>query len=48
VSDHEDLLAALAERDARLPELVAEHLRLTVDLIGPEIGAVDPRAGARA
>lgn len=43
VSDHEELLTAVAERDARLPELVAGHLRLTVDLIGPEIDAADPR-----
>ena len=46
VSDHEELLTAVAERDPRLPELVARHLQLTVDLIGPEIDAADLRVKA--
>jgi DNA-binding GntR family transcriptional regulator len=37
VSDHEVLYEALRTRDPRAPELVAEHLRLSVDLIAGEI-----------
>jgi DNA-binding GntR family transcriptional regulator len=39
VSDHEQLLDAVRDRDARLPELVAAHLRLSADLIGTELAA---------
>lgn len=45
VSDHETLFEALVQRDPRAPDLVAEHLRLSVDLIGGEIAAL---AGAPA
>jgi DNA-binding GntR family transcriptional regulator len=38
VSDHQKLFDALRNRDPRLPELVAEHLELSADLIGGEIG----------
>lgn len=44
VSDHEQLLEALRDRDPRLPELVAAHLRLSADLIGSELAV---EAGAR-
>ena len=37
VSDHETLLEALRRRDPRAPELVAEHLRLSADLIRSEL-----------
>jgi DNA-binding GntR family transcriptional regulator len=37
VSYHERLLAAVEERDADLPELVAAHLRLSKDLIAGEL-----------
>jgi DNA-binding GntR family transcriptional regulator len=37
ISDHETLFEALERRDSRAPELVAEHLRLSADLIGGEI-----------
>lgn len=37
VSDHEVLFETLSRRDSRAPELVAEHLRLSSDLIGGEI-----------
>jgi DNA-binding GntR family transcriptional regulator len=39
VADHEQLLDAVRDRDARLPELVAAHLRLSADLIGSELAA---------
>jgi DNA-binding GntR family transcriptional regulator len=37
VSDHEQLLDGLRARDRGLPRLVAEHLRLSADLIGAEL-----------
>ena len=37
VSDHERLLDALDRRDPRTPELFAQHLRLSADLIGDEL-----------
>ena len=37
VEDHEKLLFALRDRDPRLPDLVVEHLRLSVDLLRGEI-----------
>jgi len=37
VEDHEKLLFALRARDTRLPDLVVEHLRLSVDLLRGEI-----------
>ena len=37
VEDHEKLLVALRGRDPRLPDLVVEHLRLSVDLLRGEI-----------
>ena len=37
VSDHERLLEALERRDPRTPELFAQHLRLSADLIGDEL-----------
>ncbi len=37
IGDHELLYEALRSRDPRAPELVAEHLRLSVDLITGEI-----------
>ena len=37
ISDHEVLFEALSRRDSRSPELVAEHLHLSADLIGGEI-----------
>ena len=40
VSDHEILFEALSARDTRAPELVAEHLRLSSDLIGGEISGL--------
>jgi DNA-binding GntR family transcriptional regulator len=43
VTDHEKLLGALARRDPRLPELVAEHLQLSADLIGGEIAGIAAR-----
>jgi DNA-binding GntR family transcriptional regulator len=47
VSDHEELFEALERRDPRAPELVADHLRLSADLIQGEIGGATPsRAGA--
>lgn len=39
VSDHELLYEALRDRDPRAPELVAAHLRLSVELIAAEIAA---------
>jgi DNA-binding GntR family transcriptional regulator len=39
VSDHEELLDAVRSRDARLPELVAAHLRLSAELIAGELAA---------
>jgi DNA-binding GntR family transcriptional regulator len=39
VEDHEKLLVALQRRDPALPDLVVEHLRLSVDLISGEIAA---------
>jgi DNA-binding GntR family transcriptional regulator len=41
VRDHEVLFEALARRDERAPELVAEHLHLSSDLIGAELGGPD-------
>src|SRR5262249_34450411 len=41
VADHDKLLVALRERDPALPELVADHLRLSADLIGGEIAGID-------
>ncbi|MGH3065151.1 MAG: GntR family transcriptional regulator [Gaiellaceae bacterium] len=40
VSDHETLFEALERRDPRAPDLVAEHLRLSADLIRGEITGV--------
>ena len=37
VADHELLFEALTRRDPRTPELVAEHLRMSAELIGEEI-----------
>jgi len=37
VEDHEKLLFALRDGDPRLPDLVVEHLRLSVDLLRGEI-----------
>jgi DNA-binding GntR family transcriptional regulator len=37
IDDHEVLFEALRSRDPRAPELVAEHLRLSADLIAGEI-----------
>jgi DNA-binding GntR family transcriptional regulator len=37
VADHERLLEALAEGDARAPDLVSEHLRLSARLIADEL-----------
>jgi DNA-binding GntR family transcriptional regulator len=37
VADHEQLLEGLRRRDPELPRLVAEHLRLSADLIGGEL-----------
>ena len=39
VSDHEKVLEALRRRDPRTPELVAEHLHLSVDLISGAIAS---------
>ena len=39
VTDHERLLEALERRDPAIPELVAEHLRLTMRLIAGELEA---------
>jgi DNA-binding GntR family transcriptional regulator len=39
VGDHEVLLDALVARDPRAPELVADHLRLSADLIEGELQA---------
>jgi DNA-binding GntR family transcriptional regulator len=44
VSDHERLLDALRDRDVRLPELIASHLRLSAELIGGELAA-EAKAG---
>jgi DNA-binding GntR family transcriptional regulator len=44
VADHERLLVALSARDPSLPELVAEHLQLSADLIGGELAAVGASA----
>jgi DNA-binding GntR family transcriptional regulator len=41
VQDHEVLFEALARRDVNAPELVAEHLHLSADLIGAELTGVD-------
>ena len=41
VHDHEKLLVALSARDLGLPELVADHLRLSADLIGGQLAGVD-------
>jgi DNA-binding GntR family transcriptional regulator len=38
VHDHETLLEAVRCRDASMPELVADHLRLSVDLIAGRAG----------
>jgi DNA-binding GntR family transcriptional regulator len=40
VSDHETVLDALRRRDPRAPEIVADHLRLSADLIGGEIATI--------
>jgi hypothetical protein len=40
VSDHEILFEALRNRDSRAPRMVAEHLRLSADLIGSEITGI--------
>ncbi len=48
VKDHELLLDALRARDTRLPELVAEHLVLSANLIGGELEAEDQAAPAVA
>jgi DNA-binding FadR family transcriptional regulator len=37
VADHARLLDALERRDPRTPELVAEHLRFSAQLIGAEL-----------
>ncbi len=41
IADHELLFEALTRRDPRAPELVAEHLRMSVELIEEEITARD-------
>lgn len=48
VSDHEKLLDALRRRDPHLPQLVADHLQLSADLIGGEIAGREDGAAARA
>lgn len=48
VGDHEKLLRALRRHDSRTPELVAEHLRLSADLIGGEIAAGADEGALRA
>jgi DNA-binding GntR family transcriptional regulator len=45
--DHERLLDALERRDPRTPDLVAEHLRLSAQLIGDEL-AREASDGAKA
>ena len=45
VADHEVVFDALVRRDPRAPQLVAEHLRMSVELIGEEIAA-HPREAA--
>ena len=45
VADHQKLLDALRSLDPRTPELVAEHLTLSADLIGGEL-ALAPEAVA--
>jgi DNA-binding GntR family transcriptional regulator len=46
VADHELVFDALVRRDPRAPALVAEHLRMSVDLIGEEIAAHSREAAA--
>lgn len=41
IQDHEVLFEALARRDVQAPELVAEHLHLSADLIGAELAGPD-------
>lgn len=48
VRDHEKLLRALRRLDPRTPELVAEHLRLSADLIVGEIAAGTDEDAQRA
>jgi DNA-binding GntR family transcriptional regulator len=43
VADHENLLEALRTSDPRTPELVAQHLVLSADLIGGEIDGIASR-----
>jgi DNA-binding GntR family transcriptional regulator len=48
VTDHVRLLEALAERDPRAPDLIAEHLRLSARLIAEELSrASEDGAAAR-
>lgn len=47
VRDHEKVLRALQRRDPRTPDIVAEHLRLSADLIGGEIAATGAAATQR-
>jgi DNA-binding GntR family transcriptional regulator len=49
VSDHVRLLEALERRDARAPDLIAEHLRLSSRLIAEELSreSADARADKR-
>lgn len=43
VRDHEQLLDGIRSLDPRTPELVAQHLRLSADLIGSELAGEDGR-----
>lgn len=43
VRDHEQLLDGIRSLDPRTPELVAQHLRLSADLIGGELAGVGRR-----
>lgn len=47
VRDHEQLLDGIRDLDPRTPELVAQHLRLSADLIGGEL-AGEGRRGRRS
>ncbi len=47
VSDHQALLDAFRRRDPEAPDLVSEHLRLSVDLIRSEITSSEPDGHGR-
>ena len=44
VRDHEQLLDGIRDLDPHTPELVAQHLRLSADLIGGELAGEDRRS----